>query len=145
MLDLQDFYFTGDNYRYRFEPEAKKRFLVLLRGRFNSGVRYRGRAFKWDTVIEQKADELGRFLVAKSSAPEFTEPSPRLERLDGGETRARILALTSSHAKRLGIAESTLHYLRKHAQDPRSFRTYHKIRQKIEVTGLNRNQSPQRA
>ncbi len=23
VLDLPDFYFTGDDYRYRFEPEAK--------------------------------------------------------------------------------------------------------------------------
>jgi hypothetical protein len=27
MLDLPDFYFTGDDYRYHFEPEAKQRFL----------------------------------------------------------------------------------------------------------------------
>jgi CRISPR-associated protein Cas1 len=32
--------------KYRFGPEAKQRFLDLLRERFNSAVRYRGRAFK---------------------------------------------------------------------------------------------------
>lgn len=44
IVDLPDFYFTGDDYRYRFEPEAKQRFLDLLRRQFNSGVRYKGRA-----------------------------------------------------------------------------------------------------
>jgi hypothetical protein len=41
VLDLPDFYFTGDDYRYRFEPEAEQQFLDLLRERFNSTVRYR--------------------------------------------------------------------------------------------------------
>ena len=50
LLDLSDLYFMGDDYRYRFEPEAKQRFLDLLRERFNSGVRYKARALKWDTV-----------------------------------------------------------------------------------------------
>jgi len=59
VLDLPDFYFTGDDYRYRFEPEAKQRFLDLLRERFNARVEYNGRVLKWDTVIEQKAIELG--------------------------------------------------------------------------------------
>ena len=66
VLDLPDFYFTGDDYRYHFEPEAKQRFLNLLRERFNSGVRYKGRGLKWDTVIEQKTVELGRYLAGRA-------------------------------------------------------------------------------
>ncbi len=54
VLDLPDFYFTGDDYRYRFEILAKRRFLDLLRERFSAGVKYDGRMLKWDTVIEQK-------------------------------------------------------------------------------------------
>jgi len=78
IVDLPDFYFTGDDHRYRFEPEVKQRFLDLLRERFNSGVRYKGRALKRDTVIEQKAVELSRFLVSRSSNLDFTEPSPSM-------------------------------------------------------------------
>lgn len=51
VLGLPDFYFTGDDYRYRFDPEAKQRFLELLRQRFNAGIRYNGHVLKWDTVI----------------------------------------------------------------------------------------------
>jgi hypothetical protein len=46
VLDLPDFYFTGDDYRYRFQLEAKQRFLDLLRERFNAGVRYGNRVLK---------------------------------------------------------------------------------------------------
>ena len=64
-LKLSDFYFTGDDYRYRFEPEARQRFIDLIREQFNSGASYKGRVLKWDTIIEQKATELGRYLTKK--------------------------------------------------------------------------------
>jgi hypothetical protein len=51
-LDLQHFYFTGDDYSFRFDPEAKSMFIGLLREQFNSGVKYRGHLLKWDTVIQ---------------------------------------------------------------------------------------------
>lgn len=48
-LSLHDFYFTGDDYRFRFEAEAKQRFIDVLRERFNAGLANRGRVLKWDT------------------------------------------------------------------------------------------------
>lgn len=116
-LDLPRFYFTGDDYRYRFEPEAKQRFLELLRERFNSAARYKGRALKWDTVIEQKTAELGRFLVGQAGRIAFSEPSPGLSTIDDHEVRKRILSLSRLEAERLRIGKSTLHYLRKHARN----------------------------
>jgi CRISPR-associated protein Cas1 len=132
VLDLPDFYFTGDDYRYRFEPEAKQRFLDLLRERFNSGVKYKGRAFKWDTVIEQKTTELGRYLVGKSRKLDFSEPSPTLNRMDGRELRGKILNLSNAEARRIGIGKSTLHYLRKRAGSERSFKVYRRNRKSLE-------------
>jgi len=133
VLDLPDFYFTGDSYRYRFEPEAKQRFLDLLRERFNSGVRYEGRVFKWDTVIEQKTAELGRYLVGRTGGLDFSEPSPNLRRVDDKYLLRRILSLSQSDARRLGIQKSTLHYLRKRTARVASIRvhgnTLRKLRQ----------------
>ncbi len=138
VLDLPDFYFTGDDYTYRFEPEAKQRFLNLLREGFNSGVRYRGRSLKWDTVIEHKAVELGRFLIGKSSALGLVEPVPRLEKHDDRKMRARILALTASQARQLGIARSTLHHLRRQARG--DFTIYSKTRQRLGGDSLERSE-----
>ena len=134
-LDLSDFYFTGDDYRYRFEPEPKQGFLDLLRERFNSGVRYKGRAFKWDTVIEQKMAELGRYLVGQVGGLDFSEPSPSLKRTDDLELRRRILSLSQSDARRLGIGKSTLHYLRKNTRSQRSFKIYQKVQRKLRLGG----------
>jgi CRISPR-associated protein Cas1 len=131
-LNLHDFYFTGDDYRYRFEDQAKQLFIQLLRERFNSAAAaYRGRVFKWDTAIERKAAELGRFLTGKAPMVGFEEPAPNLERVDGREIRSKILALTASDAKQLGLVKSTLHYLRKKCKQEKPFIIYSCVKQKI--------------
>ena len=133
VLDLPDFYFTGDDYRYRFEPETRQRFLDLLRERFNSGVNYNGRALKWDTIIEQKTVELGRYLVGRTGNLDFSEPSPSLKTTDDPKLRRRIFSLSHSEAQKLGIQKSTLYYLRKNARTNIPFRVYHKVRMKLEA------------
>jgi len=93
VLDLKDFYFTGDDYSYEIEIEAKRRFLQLLKERFNSGVEYKGRVLMWNTIIEQKTDKLGRYLIGKSESLDFSGPEPQLERTDNLELRKRVLSL----------------------------------------------------
>jgi CRISPR-associated protein Cas1 len=130
-LDLHDFYFTADDYRYRFEVEAKERFIGLLRNKFNTGVSYKGRVLKWNTVIEHKIEELARFLIERSASIGFIEPTPRPERTDDRILRAAILDLTQAEARRHGIGKSTLHSLRNKARSPSSFRTYSGVRKKL--------------
>ncbi|MGA2790285.1 MAG: CRISPR-associated endonuclease Cas1 [Candidatus Bathyarchaeia archaeon] len=132
-LELSDFYFTGDDYRYRFEAQAKQRFIDLIRDRFNAGVTCKGRLLKWDTVIEQKTSELGRFLSGKQLALDFIEPAPKLERQDDNDLRAKILDLSAAQAGQLGISKSTLHCLRKKAAANRSFAVYSSIKKKLEI------------
>jgi hypothetical protein len=76
ILDVHDF-LTGDDYRCRFEAEANQRFDDFIRARFNSGVAYRSHNMKWDTSIEQKVLELGRFLSEKSPKSETGQNSIR--------------------------------------------------------------------
>jgi len=138
VLDLPGFYFTGDDYRYRFEPETKQRFLDSLRERFNSGVGYKGRALKWDTVIEQKTVELCRYLVGRMNTPDFTQPSPKLNRTDSKKIRRQILTISPSQAQMLGIRVSTLHYLRSRAKGSRPFEIYEPVRKRLKWRGENR-------
>jgi hypothetical protein len=135
VLDLPDFYFTGDDYRYRFEPEAKQRFLEHLRERFNSGVKYHGRALKWDTVIEQKTVELGRYLTNRSVTLDLSEPSPDLRRTDDNHVRGRILTLSQSEARELGIGKSTLHNLRSRAREGPCLKGYQKTLVRLDLVG----------
>jgi len=132
VLDLPDFYFTGDDYRYRFEPEAKRRFLDLLREWFNSPVRYKGRALKWDTLIEQKTVEFGRYLSGRNCRLDFSEPSPQIDPVGNCELREAILGMSLAEAREKGIGKSTFHYLRRNAQSGPSFRTYGKVLSKLQ-------------
>jgi CRISPR-associated protein Cas1 len=130
-LKISDFYFTGDDYRYRFEPEAKQLFIDFVRERFNSGAKYKMRMLKWDTIIEQKAAELGKMLVNRCSVVNFEEPAPELLSYDDRELRARILSLSQFEAKQLGVGKSTLHYLRRRAVCPSCLRTSRQIAAKL--------------
>jgi len=131
LLKLRDFFFTGDDYRYRFESEARQRFIDLIRERFNLGALYKGQVLKWDTVIERKVTELGRFLTGRLSELDFMEPAPSLDRQDDRELRTKILSLTSSEAKRLGIPKQSLHDLRVKSRSGRSFKLYAGTRRKL--------------
>ena len=131
LLDLKDFYFLGDDYRYRIEGDAKRRFLALLKDRFNSGVHYRGCTCKWDTVILYKLQELARYLTGKSKQLDFTEPHVNLKRIDDRAVRDYILKLSQSEARELGIAKSTLYYLRKNAESEGSFKIYGKVADRL--------------
>jgi len=132
VLDLPDFYFTGDDYRYRFGPEAKQRFLYLLREQFNSAMRYEGRAFKWDTVIEQKTLELGRYLANRSNRFNFSEPAPNLGRSYDKGLRELILSLSHSDAKRRGIGKTTLYCLKKRARELGPLRIYGPVLERVQ-------------
>ena len=136
-LDVPHFYFTGDDYRYRFDVEAKTRFLNLLREQFNSGVVYKGRLMKWDTAIQEKTSELARYLTGRSSALDLSELAPTLERTADRLIREKILSLTSVQAEKQGIGKSTLHYLRKNANAKASFRVYRKVRARLNEASLN--------
>jgi CRISPR-associated protein Cas1 len=134
VLELRDFYFTGDDYRYRIESEARQRFIDVLREQFNSGIAYKGRVLKWDTIMEQKTAELGNYLIGKSATLDFIEPTPVFERTDSRIIRDKILHLTQSDAESTGIPRSTLHYLRKNARTSASFKVYNKVRDKLRST-----------
>ncbi len=134
-LDLKDFYFLGNDYRYHFDVAAKRRFLRLLKDEFNSGVKYKDSKLKWDTVVLRKTQELAKYLSGKAKTIDFTEPAPNLERIDSQQIRSRILQLSQSEAKQLGIGKSTLHYLRKHAKSEKSFKTYNKTVSKLTIKG----------
>jgi len=135
VLDLPDFCFTGDDYRYPFDIEAMRRFIGFLREQFNSGANYESRVLKWGTVIEQKVTELRRFLIRKSSSLDFTEPSPKLLGYDARKLRRRILSLTQFEARALGIGKSTLHYLRNRAQESPNFKSYQKTFSRLDLVG----------
>jgi len=114
VLDLSDFYLTGDDYRYHIDVEAKRRFMNMLKEQFNTGVRCKGGILKWDTVIEQKTMELARLLIGKSRLPSFSGPKPELTRTDNSDHRKGIPSPSRSQAQRLRTVKSVFHGMCEH-------------------------------
>ncbi len=127
ILDLKDFYFTGDDYSYKIEIEAKRRFLQLLKERFNVGVKYKGKNWKWDTVIEQKTMALARYIAGKSRLLDFSGPEPELARMDNIERWKCILGPSGSEARRLGIRKSAFDGAYEHVSSNRALRVHQKV------------------
>lgn len=130
-LSPQDFTFTRDGYQYRLEWLGKEKLLDHFRYTFNSGVTYRGRTLKWDTVIESKALELARYLKGSAHELDFSEPNPEFERTDNQAVREKILSITNPEARSLGITKQTLFDLRRKAKSEKSFKLYSKLLEKL--------------
>ena len=118
VLDLKDFYFMGDDYRYHIDTEAKRRFLGLLKDRFNTGVEYKGKPWKWDTIIVNKTQDLARFLVGKSEFTNLIQPAPHIERKASQYPLTRTVDLSLKETCKLGIC-NMLHGVRAHTQSDR--------------------------
>jgi len=86
---------------------------------------------KWDTVIGLKVQEFARYLIGKADRFDLRSPVPVLERSDSKELRERILSLSASEARRLGLGKTTLHYLKKHARNCKPFKIYKPVFQKL--------------
>ena len=107
-----------------------------LREKFNSGVKYKGLALKWDTAILEKTNQLASYLTSRSPELDFSQPSPVLERADNLAIRETILGLSHSQAKKRGIEKSTLHYLRDDTPYDRPFRISHMVKRKLENVSI---------
>jgi hypothetical protein len=102
-----------------------------LKERFNSGIKYKGKNWKYDSLIQVKVKELAQFLLREPDHLDFVEPAPRLERSDSKELRKRILALTLQEARRLLIDKSTLHTIQEHARNEKPFKVYQKVASRL--------------
>jgi len=120
-----DFYFAG--------PEATYGLRIDRLLQFNSGVVYGGKRLMWDTVSFRKCQELARYLLAggRHGSFELTSTRPVLQGSDTHRLREKILTLSQSDVRKLGIGKSTLHYSREKAARRVWFRVYRKVRKKL--------------
>ena len=77
------------------------------------------------------AQRLARYLLGKTASFDLTSPRPVLKRSDTRKLRERILALSQSEARKIGIGKSTMHYLRKNAKTKDAFSLYGKVSKKL--------------
>jgi len=88
-------------------------------------------SLKWNTWILLKVQEFARYLTGKSARFDLKSPAPVFERPDSKELRERILSLSASEARQLGLGKSTLHHLKKHARNRKPFKVYKPVLDKL--------------
>ena len=124
-------FFRMDNYVLRLKPEAVKKYLKILREKFNSSVIYCGKSYHWDTIIQLKTQQLAKYILGKTKEINFSNTSPCLVNLDEKELRNRILSLSTSEARKHGIRKNTLWHLKKRAKERKPLEVYSKISDKL--------------
>ena len=78
-----------------------------------------------------KAQELASYVLGTRTDLDFGEPKPVLHRTDSEAMRSRILSMTASEARKLGMRRNTLWHLQRHAKVEKSFRIYGKTGRRI--------------
>lgn len=133
LFDKKDFIRT-ENYNLKLSAQGAKKLVKELEKQFNDKVSY-GNDYSWDYVIFLKARELALYISGKRRQFSLKEPGPTLNRLDTSEMRAKILAVSYSEARKLGISKGGLHDLKRRARSKAEFEITGKaIRKLMQVT-----------
>jgi len=130
LFTKKDFVRT-ENYNLRLRPSGAKKLMQEIESVFNKRVSYRMGGMMWCNVINMKAQELAHYILGKKSRIDFSEPKLELNMEDDFKLRQKILSLSQKEAKEIGIGKSSLHYLRKHAKNDKSFKVYEKVKEKL--------------
>ncbi len=130
IFDHKDFIRT-ENYNMRIRPKGVEKLVVELNGAFSNRVPYGKKSWEWGYVITKKANELAQYLIRKRKTLDFSNPQPKLERVDTAELREKILNISYSEWKELGYSKGTLHYLKKNVKSGKPFTIYGKVRRII--------------
>lgn len=130
MFNKKDFIRT-ENYNVKLRPSGARKLIKEVEIQFNKTISYLGREYNWSYILLLKTRELAQYLLNKRKNIDFSVPFPTLERKDSYELRHKILSLSYSEAKKLGIGKSTLWYLKQNANSHKPFKIYKKVREKL--------------
>lgn len=128
----KDFVLT-DNYNIRLRPDATKRLIQLVNDQLSTRVSHKNKSWEWRSVIQQKAGELVECLDGKRKSVDFSAPYPIIIRDDTEELRKKVLDIGYSEWNRMGYSKGTLHDLKAKARANEPFKTYAKVKGKVDL------------
>ncbi len=130
VFNKKDFIRT-ENYNIRLKPSGAEKLTHELEKQFNRYVFYQGKKYKWSYIIMLKTRELSQYLMGKRLSIDFSKPVVKLERHDNHELRQKILNLSYTEAKKLGIGKGALHDLKRRAKLEEPFKMYEKVKERL--------------
>lgn len=131
-FDKKDFIRT-ENYNMRLRPSGAKKLIKEVERQFNKKTSYLGMEYSWHYIILLKARELGQYLMEKRKTLKFSEPNVRLNRNDSHELREKIIDLSYSEGKKIGIGKGSLWYMKRNAMSDKPFKVYGKVKERLMV------------
>jgi CRISP-associated protein Cas1 len=133
-LKKTDFIVTK-NYHLRLKPATAKMLIEKITLNFNGKVKYKhDKQSSYQSILLDSIQQLANFIVGKRKKDlQFVIPTVGIERDDGLEIQQKIMKITPSERKRIGINKSTLWYQKKHLTEAKRIMIYDKIFSKLEL------------
>jgi CRISP-associated protein Cas1 len=98
---------------------------------FNRTANYKARNRSYKSILFDDVQQVADFITGKKKDMEIAIPALKIQRAASLELQQRILSMSISERKKLGINKSTLWYQRKHLTEGKSIRLYNKLHAKL--------------
>lgn len=129
-LKKSDFVLT-ENYNIRLKDTAATLLIDKIKDNLNKKVKYRGKNYYYSNILYDNITKLAHFISEKNKNLEFVVPEMVFARNDLLTLQQKILNMTPSERKRLGINKSTLHYMKKNLKSRKNIKIYGKVLNKL--------------
>lgn len=75
---------------------------------FNRATNYKTKKYTYQNILFDHMQQLGNFIIGRRQDPQFNIPITKIPRNDPIELQQRLMEMSPTERKRLGINESTL-------------------------------------
>ena len=129
-LRKSDFIVT-ENYHIRFKEPTAKALIEKIKLNMNAKAAFKGRNATYQTMLFGNIHGLAHFVIGKNKTMSFDIPALTVKRNDNLDVQHRILTMTSTERKALGISKSGLWYQKKKIIEGKTIKVYDKILLKL--------------
>lgn len=113
-----------ENYHIRLKEHTAKALIEKIKLNMNVKAVFRGKNATYQTILYGNVQTLAHFVIGKSKTLAFDVPTLAIKRNDTIDVQQRILSMTPSERKRLGINKSTLWYQKKKLAEGKKIKVY---------------------
>ncbi|HXG73358.1 MAG TPA: CRISPR-associated endonuclease Cas1 [Candidatus Nitrosotenuis sp.] len=129
-LKKSDFILT-ENYNIRLREKTAKLLIERIRLNFNSKAPYKGKNYTFSNILHETILRLANYITDKTEKISFDVPKLEIKRNDDVTLQKKILKMSPSERKKLGINKSTLWYMKKNLKSGSKIKVYKKMLGKI--------------
>jgi CRISPR-associated protein Cas1 len=129
-LKNSDFILT-ENYNIRLRERTAKLLIEKIRLNFNSKAPYKGKNYSFSNILHENVLRLANYITDKTEKINFDVPKLGIKRNDDVTLQEKILSMTPSERKKLGINKSTLWYMKKNLKSGSKIKVYKNTFEKL--------------